>query len=120
MIEFTAMLTSRSPFGCQLAPLLVDFQMPPATPAVHIRLFCVRWMSSARERPPMLPGPCGCQLPLSVLASVIKAVEDGEVNSEGPPDWLAVEYTGIWATSAAASSSAETPIGWPLGERFCQ
>ena len=42
MSEFTAMFTSRSPLGCQVAPPLVDFQMPPATPAVHISSFFVR------------------------------------------------------------------------------
>src|ERR687896_1392611 len=120
--EFTAMLTSRSPLGCQVAPLSVDFQMPPATPAVHIRLFCVRWMSSARERPPMFPGPSGCQeapsVPL-VLPAAVEEVSGAEVTCEEEPP--AVKCTGIDAASSAAfSSSAVMAMGSPLGERFDQ
>src|SRR5687768_11279969 len=106
MREFTAMLMSRSPFGVQLAPESVDFQMPPATPAVHIRLFCVRWISSARERPPMLPGPRAVHAPLTEFVETLNLL----VRSTAAP---VVLWTGNALAACSASSRVERLMGAP-------
>jgi hypothetical protein len=121
IIELIAMFTSRSALGCQLAPPSLDFQIPPATPAVHIRCGFLSWISSARERPPMLPGPSGCQacsVPLALLAALEPDSGTSVVCAWYAPSarWT----TGISATASAASSSSDTLIGCVSGDRFAQ
>src|SRR5688500_20088322 len=109
------MLTSRSPFGCQLAPPSDDFHMPPATPAVHIMLLNVLWIRSARDRPPMLPGPAGSHGAASVPVAVRSAdpVEADAAEAVIVDPAAAVEWTGMSATTAAASSSSVMLIASP-------
>src|SRR5689334_7429150 len=92
------MLASWSPFGVHEAPPLVDFQMPPATPATHIRSLFLRSIRIARVRPPMLPGPSGDQ-PVVAVATAVCAACLLIIS------FLNDEKTGLVARSALAASS---------------
>src|SRR3954470_5647233 len=108
------MLTNRSLFACHEAPASYDFQMPPATPAAHIRLFCSRWISSDRVRPPTLPGPSGCQFAANAPVVEPAALTGSAVPVEGfaaKPSRevfstpVAVEYSPIASDSCTASAN---------------
>ncbi len=64
-----AMLVRSSAIGRHRLPLLVVFQIPPETPAAYMILGFFGWMTRARVRPPMLPGPRYVQLSRSLAAS---------------------------------------------------
>src|SRR5689334_12038737 len=70
-ILVTAMLARKSFNGAQLLPAFVVFQMPPATPAAYITSGLTGSMSSARVRPPTLPGPSDCQVPSAPLVEAL-------------------------------------------------
>jgi hypothetical protein len=57
----TARFSIRSSVGFQLAPASVDLKTPPATPAANITSGFVGSITTARVRPPTLPGPIDCQ-----------------------------------------------------------
>src|SRR5258708_37671029 len=95
-IELTARLDIRSASGAQEAPTFVVFHTPPATPAAYIGVGVVGWISVARERPPMLPGPSPVQAP-----SAAAAMSEGSIaphGGRGIP--CRVEYRGIWLMRA--------------------
>src|SRR5919197_4930866 len=70
-IVVTAMFARKSLSGNQEAPPFVVFQMPPATAAAYITLGLVGSMTSARVRPPTLPGPSACQVPSTPLVEAL-------------------------------------------------
>src|SRR5689334_9670327 len=102
MIVLTAMFWSKSPFGTQVAPPSVDFQIPPPTPAAHIVVGLPRSITNERVRPPTLPGPRCCQVPPAALVSEL--VVPPEVGSPVPVevDSSAVEWIGIHCTASIA------------------
>src|ERR1051325_6448571 len=59
----TAMFARKASSGSHDAPPLVVFQTPPATPAAYITSGLTGSITSARVRPPTLPGPSDCHVP---------------------------------------------------------
>src|ERR1041385_4392025 len=67
----TAMFARKSSSGSQAAPPFVVFQTPPATPAAYITSGLTGLMTSARVRPPTLPGPNDCHVPSAPLVDAL-------------------------------------------------
>src|SRR5260370_29835338 len=66
----TARLGSGSVSGFHVLPPSVVFQTPPPSVPAYIVLGSSGRITSARVRPPILPGPSACQFPtLATLAS---------------------------------------------------
>src|SRR5829696_9075667 len=70
-MQVTAMFARKSLRGAHDVPPLVVFQIPPATAAAYITLGSVGSMSSARVRPPTLPGPNDCHVPSAPLVEAL-------------------------------------------------
>src|SRR4051794_9111306 len=67
----TAMFARKSLSGSHAPPPLVVFQTPPATPAAYITSGLTGSMTSARVRPPTLPGPSDCHVPSAPLVDAL-------------------------------------------------
>src|SRR5258708_31831599 len=79
------MLAIRSLVGCQCAPPSLVRNTPPETAAAYMVLGSWGSMSSARVRPPMLPGPREVQVPRDVPRDV-PTDETDDVPSDVPND----------------------------------
>src|SRR5258708_3918785 len=104
-IELTARLDIRSASGAQEAPPFVVFHTPPATPAAYIVVGVVGWISVARVRPPMLPGPSPVQAPRAAAA-----MSEGSIalcGGRGIP--CRVEYRGICRMRSSAAPAPGPP-----------
>src|SRR5258708_24269547 len=79
------MLAIRSLVGCQCAPPSLVRNTPPETAAAYMVFESWGSMSSARVRPPMLPGPREVQVPRDVPRDV-PTDEPDDVPSDVPND----------------------------------
>src|SRR5438874_5612504 len=93
----TLRLAMKSARGAQVAPPLIVFQMPPATDPIHIILVLVGWMTIARVRPPMLPGPSHFQA--AVLSPAVGGAAAGAAS--GP--------NGIASISSGSMPAVDGP-----------
>src|SRR5258708_40296671 len=74
------MLAIRSLVACQCAPPSLVRNTPPETAAAYMVLGSWGSMSSARVRPPMLPGPSDVQVPSDVPNDVPRDVPTDETD----------------------------------------
>src|SRR5258706_10744536 len=112
----TARLGKRSPIGCHESPASVLFQTPPATPALYIMLGLAESIKNARVRPPMFPGPKGCQ-------TSKPCCKTGEAPAGEAPETLVTpgECFGILAMcSLAVKNDSTGSLLLPGGNRRCK
>src|SRR5205085_4578626 len=110
-MQVTAMLGRKSLSGFQDAPPSVVFQMPPSTAPAYMMFAFVGSITSARVRPPTLPGPrfvhvpsTPAELPPAIFGVtlwawpflfVLLAVAAAASASDGASVCVAVEYCFI-------------------------
>src|SRR6185295_4919038 len=87
----TAMFARKSFKGDHELPAFVVFHTPPATPAAYIVSVSTGSITSARVRPPTLPGPIDCHVPSAPLVEALPSpappppVPLGNSGSSPPP-----------------------------------
>src|SRR5919112_3340326 len=101
----TAMFARKSFSGSHALPPLVVFQIPPATAAAYITSGLLGSISSARVRPPTLPGPNDCHVPSAPLVDALP--------SPAPPPPV---LPGNSPSPGSSTSLVSLPLAW--GGRF--